>query len=278
VAALTLDSSLTVTSPEIADWGNFFFLAQAENWVVLPPEVALFRGPLAAWAFGLRRRGEPCGFATAVPYRTFAWLGNLILSPDLRGHGFGALLFDHVCDRLRRSGTREIWLTASEQGRLLYQRRGFCEVDRIERWLLEVPNRRRRKSAADGDLESLCRADEQAWGSDRRLVLHYLATGGELLASGRSVALLQHHGTLRILGPWLCPEDRPGDLAGLALAAAGAVTGGTLYADILASSGAGPMLKACGFRCAGLTSLMAWGRATAAPKPVIALASLGSLG
>ena len=154
MAALTLDSSLTVNSPEIADWGNFFFLAQAEHWVVLPPEVALFRGPLAAWAFGLRHRGEPCGFATAVPYRTFAWLGNLILSPDLRGQGFGAMLFDHVCDRLRRSGTRQIWLTASEQGRPLYQRRGFREVDRIERWLLEVPNRRRRKSAANGDLEA----------------------------------------------------------------------------------------------------------------------------
>jgi GNAT superfamily N-acetyltransferase len=280
VAHIVLEKPLTITRPEIHDWGTFFFMAQAEHWVVLPPEVALFRGALAAWVFALRHDGETCGFVTAVPYRDFAWIGNLIVAPDLRGQGFGGRLFDHVREHLQRASIGVIWLTASDQGRPLYASRGFREFDRVSRWTLTLPERRHAGHALCPEaLETLCRADRRAWGTDRRLVLHALSTGGEILRTGGSIALLQNHGALKILGPWLMEPDTAPDYSAMLRAVAILASSGTLYMDILASSGIEPLLRACGFTPVGSHSLMVRGEPVVDPRGgTVALASLGSLG
>ena len=41
---------------------------------------------------------------------------------------------DHAIKSLRARG---VWLTASELGRPLYERRGFCVIDGVERWARE---------------------------------------------------------------------------------------------------------------------------------------------
>jgi GNAT superfamily N-acetyltransferase len=280
VAHIVLDKPLTIARPEIHDWGTFFFLAQAEHWLVLPPEVALFRGPLASWAFALRHDGETCGFVTAVPYRDFAWIGNLIVARDLRGQGFGGRLFDHVCEHLQRAGIKAIWLTASDQGRPLYASRGFREFDRVSRWTLKLPERRHNGHALDSDsLESLVRADRRVWGTDRRMVLHALSTGGDILRTDGGIALLQSHGPLKVLGPWLAEPDTTPDFTATLRAVVTLANGGTLYTDILTSSGVEPLLRACGFTPAGSCSLMVRGEPAVDPHGgAVALASLGSLG
>lgn len=106
------------------------------------------------------------------------------------------------------------------------------------------------------DLNILCKADCGAWGTDRHLVLQYLATGGEILREGKSIALVQNYGAIKVLGPWLALEDTAKEHAAIILAATRAAGGGTLYTDILASSGAGAMLEDCGFTRCGDCALM----------------------
>jgi len=280
VAANLMNKHLALVQPEIHDWGAFFFWAQAENWQVLPPEATLFRGPLADWAFALRQDDQTCGFVTAVPYPDFAWLGNLMIAPEMRGQGLGSLLFDQVCHKLRQTGIDNIWLTASDQGKPLYASRGFRECDRVERWQMFIPAHHHNCSPPlPVDLANLCKADRRSWGTDRRLVLQYLATGGEILRAGKSIALVQNYGATKVLGPWLALENTAREHAAIILAATRASGGGTLYTDVLASSGAGALLQDCGFTCCGDCALMVAGTSPATPPDrAVALASLGSLG
>lgn len=280
MAATLMNEHLTLVQPEIHDWGAFFFWAQHENWQVLPPEAALFRGPLAEWAFALRYDDQTCGFVTAVPYPDFAWIGNLMIDPEMRGRGLGSLLLDKVCQKLRKTGNESIWLTASDQGKPLYASRGFREYDRIERWKMDIPEHHHNYSPTlPADLEILYKTDYLAWGTDRRLVLQYLATGGEILRAGKSIALVQNYGTIKVLGPWLALEDTTKEHASIILAATRAGGGGTLYTDVLASSGASALLEDCGFIRCGDCALMAAGSEMGQPpENAVALASLGSLG
>lgn len=280
VADPLLNDQLTLVRPEIHDWGAFFFWAGDENWQVLPPEAALFRGPLAGWAFALRRDDQTCGFVTAVPYPDFAWIGNLIIAPEMRGKGLGSWLFDQVCVKIHRTGIDHIWLTASDQGKPLYASRGFKECDRIERWQMFIPAHHHSTGLPPAaDLETLCKMDRKTWGTDRHLVLQYLATGGEIVRAGQSIALVQNYGALKVLGPWLAMEDTAKEHAAIILAATRAGGGGTLYTDVLASSGVGAMLEECGFTRTGDCALMVAGDGSAGPpEHAVALASLGSLG
>jgi GNAT superfamily N-acetyltransferase len=280
LAATVINEHLTLVRPEIHDWGAFFFWAQDEGWRVLPPEASLFRGPLSGWAFALRCDGQTCGFVTAVPYPDFAWIGNLIITPEMRGRGLGSQLFDRICDNIRKTGIDTIWLTASDQGKPLYSSRGFRECDRVERWQMFIPAHHRNYAPNLPDaLDALCKADRQAWATDRRMVLQYLATSGEIIRTAKSIALVQNYGAIKVLGPWLAMEDTTREQAAIILAATRAGGGGTLQTDILASSGAGALLEDCGFSRCGDCALMVVGPAP--PKPpdrAVALASLGSLG
>lgn len=280
MADTVIKAPLTILRPAIHDWGAFFFWAQDEGWQVLPPETALFRGPLAGWAFALRQDDQTCGFVTAVPYPDFAWIGNLIIAPEMRGKGLGRHLFDRVCEKIRQTGIDSIWLTASDQGKPLYASRGFQECDRVERWQMYIPAHYHNYTPSlDTDLDTLLKADQQAWNTDRRLVLQYLATGGEIIQAGKSIALVQNYGAIKVLGPWLAMEDTAKEHVAIILAATRASGGGTLYVDILESSGAGAMLEECGFTRSGDCALMvAAGRPTTSPEKAVSLASLGSLG
>lgn len=280
MAVTQMNEQLTLARPEIHDWGAFFFWAQAEHWQVLPPEAALFRGPLAGWALALRQEEQTCGFVTAVPYPDFAWIGNLIVAPERRGQGLGSRLFDQMCEKIRKTGIETIWLTASDQGKPLYGSRGFRECDRVERWQMFIPaHHHNRSPSLPADLETLCKADRRAWNTDRRLVLQYLATGGEIIRATHSVALVQNYGAVKILGPWLANRDATKEHVAIILAATRAAGGGTLYTDVLGSSGVGALLEECGFnRCGDCALMVAGPDSTRSPEKAVALASLGSLG
>jgi GNAT superfamily N-acetyltransferase len=57
-----------------------------------------------------------------------------LIAAAYRGRGYGGGLVDHAIKNLRAHG---VWLTASELGRPLYERRGFCVIGGVERWARE---------------------------------------------------------------------------------------------------------------------------------------------
>lgn len=260
-----------------ADWDLFARLATAENWRISPAEWRLFAGPWAGHALALEVDGQWRGFVTAVPHERSGWIGNFIVPPESRGQGHGRKLFVAAMKRLEKWGLSSLWLTASEQGRPLYEQYGFRKIDEIERWLGVGVG-----GDEDGlrNNECLWLADARNWGENRRELLMAVAAHGRAFATGDAVIILQNIGKVQILGPWYTSTSDPKPhrvLLRQALAAAD--PGQKLVADTLVSSPLRPLLAEFGFTPIGRTALMARGGPGAARlERMMALASLGSVG
>ena len=259
------------------DWDIFARLAAAEGWRISPAERQLFRGPWAGHALALEVDGQWCGFVTAVPHQRSGWIGNLIVPLEARGHGYGRRLFAAAVARLERKRLNSLWLTASEQGRPLYEQYGFVKIDEIERWIGVGVG-----GDEDGlrNNEGLWLADGRAWGEKRRELLMAVAGHGRAFTAVDAVIFLQQAGEMHILGPWYRGESDTRvhrDLLQQALAATD--PGRELVVDTLLSSSVHPLLAEVGFTPIGRATLMVRGGPGAARlERMAALASLGSVG
>ena len=200
---------------------------------------------------------------------------------QLRGRGYGRQLFELAMTELTAAGMESIWLTASEQGRPLYEQYGFVTVDRIERCFF--PLRQEGMTVSTVEVASkaeLFAADRLAWQEDRQAMLEPLVAGGEVFASGGAVALLQQGADVQIIGPWYSRspafEQNCSLLSTVLKAADPAIP---LVADLLVSSPQRDLFSTAGAVCTGQTTLMCHGNAALADlKKIMTLASLGSVG
>ena len=264
--------------PERADWATFCRWAEAEGWRVPARELELYAGALAGGAFVLRQGPQALGFVTAVAHQRSGWIGNLLIDPQRRGRGYGVLLLEQALAHLAAQGCESLWLTASEQGRPLYQRRGFRAVDRVVRWS--------RAGGTSGgfppppaDAAALLAADARTWEESRRDLLTGVANGGGLFCQGQSLLLLQAGADLQILGPWYSREFCPRENRLLLTAALDVAGPAELVVDLVASAPLAPLLAAAGFERRGECALMVRGPLPAGSLAgLVALASLGSMG
>lgn len=276
-------TEMSIDQPSSEDWNLFDSWATGEGWRVPARERAIYRQELADSAFALRAAGgRPLGFVTVCRHQRSAWIGNLIVDPARRGERFGRRLFEHAVGTLSARGVATLWLTASADGRPLYETCGFREAGRVERWVWqgEGSGSGTTRSADKEALYPLTRADAAAWGDARVGLLSLLARGGRILACGSTLALLQGGDNLRVLGPWLssdlCPRSNRIVLSQALESLNGA---GEIAVDVLGGSPARILLYAAGFRQAGETVLMLRGESGAVKfDEIVALASLGSMG
>jgi ribosomal protein S18 acetylase RimI-like enzyme len=98
-----------------------------------------------------------------------AWIGMVIVHPDFQRRGLGQAISEVAVDYLQAHGIREIMLSASDQGRPVYERIGFHKVCTMQIWLGEAqpqavnPARRVRPD----DLPWLIELDAAAFGVAR---------------------------------------------------------------------------------------------------------------
>ena len=118
---------MIIRLPNQSDWETFSALACRENWRVPHTELQLFKG---AWAQYVRVLDDHkfCALLSSVAYEKSAWIGNLIVPDSLRGKGYGSHLFKAVFADLVEQEMTSIWLTASAQGRSIYEKEGFEKV------------------------------------------------------------------------------------------------------------------------------------------------------
>lgn len=270
-------SSLRIVTPQASDWEAFQVLAGAEGWRVPRQELELYAGPLADSAFVLRDADRPLGFVTVVAHQRSGWIGNLLVRPEERRRGFGVRLFEHALAFLERKGVGSIWLTASEQGRPLYRRRGFRTVDTVVRWVV-VPQRRG-GTAGNGAIGELLAADRRAWQESRLSLLDGVAGGGRVFTHGETVLLLQVGEDPQVLGPWYSREFCPRENRMVLAAVMEAAGPGELVIDTLASAPVAGLLVVAGFERRGECALMVRGMLPPGNLDgLVALASLGSMG
>ncbi|MDH3997501.1 MAG: GNAT family N-acetyltransferase [Desulfuromonadales bacterium] len=271
---------MIIRQPNKADWERFSSLTGDESWRVPRSELQRFYGPWSQYAYVLEDNGF-CGLATAVPYENSAWIGNLIVPLNLRGKGYGSHLFRSVFNALVAQGITSIWLTASEQGRAIYQKEGFEAADRIERWVLP-PQQKLCDQAepAHSSCEQLLSMDSLVWGESRTFLLSELCNAGKIFSAGGAVALLQHGKDCQIIGPWYSHEATicaNHDLLQKMIVASDSSV--AVVIDCLASSQIQPLCNALGFQYSGQTTLMVRGDIEGVNlKNMVSLASLGSIG
>lgn len=162
-----------------ADLDEALRLSTQAGWNQLPGDWQRLIDFTPEGCIGGRSGGRLVATATVAAYAGDAhWIGMIIVDQACRGRGYGSAILEEALRRAEALGTKGIGLDASDQGRPLYLKMGFVDVDPIDRWggALRVP-------AAEPPLEILSHAtldamlalDRTACGADRSRLLVHLA-------------------------------------------------------------------------------------------------------
>ena len=135
---------------------------------------------VAEWAHA------PAGTATTLVYGVeLAWIGMVLVQPDLRRRGVGTALLEHCLAHLERRGVRCVKLDATPAGRPVYERLGFKPESTLTRWEAAralLPGRQHHQARVwdAGAVGRLASLDLRAFGVVRLGVLRALARGSRL--------------------------------------------------------------------------------------------------
>ena len=128
--------------------------------------------------FAAELRGRVVGVLTTTTYGPLAFLGAVIVSPDLRGKGVGQQMMEAALRYLQEIGVRTVRLYAYLNAVRFYERLGFQAEYEVVRWhgvaKAEAGHSGVRPIHPE-DLEGLVRMDGTYFGSDRRALIARLA-------------------------------------------------------------------------------------------------------
>jgi GNAT superfamily N-acetyltransferase len=95
----------------------------------------LERAIAGSHCLGAYRAGEQIGFARAITdYATFAWIADVWVAEDCRGHGLGRKMVRWFVDHPRFAGIRRIGLTTAD-AHGVYAKLGFTPLLRPDRYM-----------------------------------------------------------------------------------------------------------------------------------------------
>lgn len=142
--------------------------------------------------------GEIVGTALCSIFGEVALINMIIVDARMRGQGLGRKLMQAV---LELAGTRELRLTATTDGRPLYEKLGFEVTGEILQHqgiaLSDTPE----LPVVEGDAQGIAEMDLAAGGSDRGALLTHIAERGTVLRAEGGFALLRDFGRGQVLGP-----------------------------------------------------------------------------
>lgn len=258
----------------------FLAAAAAEGWFCDPWEFTFLLDTFPEGCWSALSGGIPIGFVTAFRHEESGWIGNLLIRKEARGRGLGRALFERALTALERSGACTVWLTASAQGKLLYEKYGFEEIDRVTRLRGKAgPVQSSRHCSAGYSLAAMVETDRLGWGDRRGTLLSAVAERGMVLQEPEGFCIVQRCGGSAQLGPWGC--RRPQVAATLLTEALSTLPGSTdVLLDIPESNHhCTALLSEHGFFLCGTSTLMFRGPVPRySAERIYALASMGSMG
>ncbi len=187
---------------EIAGWNQT--LEDWQRFLAADPEGCF----VAEW------NGQVAGTVATIIYEhRFAWIGMVLVDPQLRGKGIGTALLLRAIDHLDAKKVPCMKLDATPQGKPIYIRLGFQVEYEIERHSLTreitAESSARAPAVAAENFEPLLEFDHLVFGADRSVLLRSLARSApELVSIHRSGGAVEgfalgRQGSLADqLGPW----------------------------------------------------------------------------
>jgi GNAT superfamily N-acetyltransferase len=110
------------------------FISNQSYWAKGRPIETMRRALDHSLNFGLYKNDQ-IGFARVVTdYATFAWIADVFVLPDYRGHGLSKWLMEVILSHPKLQGFRR-WVLATKDAHGLYARFGFIPLHRPERWM-----------------------------------------------------------------------------------------------------------------------------------------------
>jgi len=137
----SLGAYLISTDPRRLDLDAIFdYLSGRSYWARGRPRDQIVRGIENSLPFGVYLDGKQVGFARIVTdYATFAWLADVYVLEDHRGHGLGKALVEEV---VAHPVVRELprVLLATADAHRLYEQYGFVHLKGDARFMaIEAP-------------------------------------------------------------------------------------------------------------------------------------------
>ena len=132
----TLGPYLISTDPGRLDLDAIFaYLSGESYWARGRPRDQIVRGVENSLPFGVYRGAQQVGFARIVTdYATFAWLADVYLLEEHRGHGLGKALIEAVVEHPAVRGLPRVLLATADAHRL-YEQFGFEPLHADERFM-----------------------------------------------------------------------------------------------------------------------------------------------
>jgi GNAT superfamily N-acetyltransferase len=124
-------------------------------------------------SFIAERDDEIVGTAVATINGNAGWVGTVFVTVSARGRGLGSALTDATIEALEDAGCRTLLLVATDEGRPIYERRGF-ELDTTYRFIEAQgtgPGGSRLRPFRPEDLGPMAELDRLASGEDREHLL-----------------------------------------------------------------------------------------------------------
>src|SRR2546428_5226873 len=164
--------------------------------------------------FAAERDGRVVGVLTTTTYDGLAFLGAVIVAPELRGKGVGKEMMEAALAHLRATGVRTVRLNAYFNAIPFYERLGFQREYEVIRWHGPAGAGGERvrgvRPVRPADLTGLAQMDAKYFGANRQILFARLAeefSGTFLVAErgGRLSGFIAGNpsGDSCEIGPWV---------------------------------------------------------------------------
>ncbi|MFT4588059.1 MAG: ribosomal protein S18 acetylase RimI-like enzyme [Candidatus Binatia bacterium] len=143
--------------------------------------------------------GQPAGTATTTTYSNdLAWIGMVIVHPDMRRRGIGNALLEHCIEHLQQNGARCIKLDATPLGKPVYDQLGFKDEWSLARWeAAGLAPDSERPPPASADIAQLENYDAESFAVNRARMLHALAAQSQTIIHASAANDIDGYGMLR---------------------------------------------------------------------------------
>lgn len=209
-------------------------LTELEAWGYTPADFRRLLALAPEGCFAAEVEGRLVGVLTTTAYDGLAFLGAVIVQPELRGKGVGAKMMEVALDHLRSRGVRTVRLNAYLRAIPFYERFGFRGEYEVVRWR-GFGSRGRTAGVRPlrvADIPGITSFDARFFGTRRGTLLARLAEEfpGTFLVAFRKSALRGYivgnpSGDSCEIGPWVVEPGSPEVAA-------------SLYHGLVAASGA----------------------------------------